>query len=160
VVLEAAAAAALNKQDGELVRSAVAPDVALSALNKLASGLVRSAVATDVALSALNKQSGELVRVVPTAVMGVEPAPAAVQGMYEEEAEVAAEVVEHAAAVQGNVDLEQEAEAVVVEAGAVAAVQDTSEVELVMAADVVAQDKYVVAAAGTEADVAAAAQDA
>ena len=52
----------------------------MSALNKQEGELVRLAVVTDVALSALNKQDDELVRVVPTAVMGVEPVPAAVQG--------------------------------------------------------------------------------
>ena len=54
--------------------------LAASALNKQEGELVRLAVATDVVLSALNKQDGELVRVVPAAVMGVEPTPATVQG--------------------------------------------------------------------------------
>ena len=54
--------------------------LAASALNKQEGELVRLAVAMDVVLFALNKQDGELVRVVPAAVMDVEPVPVVVQG--------------------------------------------------------------------------------
>ena len=54
--------------------------LAVSALNKQECELVRLAVAMDVVLSTLNKQDGELVRVVPSVMMGVEPTPATVQG--------------------------------------------------------------------------------